>query len=133
MNMTRADDVRTILRAINQAWQEGRAADAGRYLHDDVVMVMPDFAGRIRGRAAMVASWQDFLAQATLEAFAESEYQVDIVGAAALASYAFQIRYVMDGRRYQGRGRDVWGFSLQDGQWTAVWRLMTDMHEEEMP
>lgn len=129
---TEAAAVAAAIRAINDAWVAGRAEEAGERFHDHIVMVMPGYERRVRGRRAIVQSYADFTAAATVEHFEQSDVEVDIVGDTAFATYTFKVRYAMGGARHEGTGREVWCFARAGDGWTGTWRLMTDVHERQL-
>jgi uncharacterized protein (TIGR02246 family) len=124
------EEVRGVLRRINQAWLEGRPRDLAPLLHPRVVMVAPGSAGRAEGREALVAGFVDFCDKARIHAFEESDHQVDVAGGAAVTSFAFTMVYELDGQRYRSTGRDLWVFGREGGEWLAAWRTMLDVTDE---
>ena len=65
---------------INQAWLSGRVEDLAPLVHSEIVMVVPDFAGKIQGRERFLAGFRDFCQSATIQEFREQDQQVDVVG-----------------------------------------------------
>jgi hypothetical protein len=45
---------------INRTWLERRPQDLSPLLHSDITLVLPDFAGRAKGRDAIVTGFADF-------------------------------------------------------------------------
>jgi uncharacterized protein (TIGR02246 family) len=118
------EEIRQILRTINDAWTHGRSEDLAEYFHDDLVIVNPGFQGRLLGRQASVESYQDFAHQATIGRYAETEIAVDVWGDTAVASYRYEIDYELGGEAYHDIGRDLFVFQLEEGRWRAVWRTL---------
>ncbi len=118
------------MRAINKAWLEGRVDDMAPMLHPDMVMVFPGFSGRSQGRESFLQGFRDFCEKSIVHGFLELDLQEDVSDSAAVVSYAYEMDYERDGRRYQASGRDLWVFQSRDSGWTAVWRTMLDMEEE---
>ena len=123
------EEVSQVLTRINEAWQQQRLEDLPPLLHPNIVMVLPGFAGRAEGRAAVLAGFEDFNENARPHHFEESDRQVDVRGSAAVASFAFDVTYEREGQKYRSTGRDLWVFAKEEGQWLAVWRTMLDMAE----
>jgi Domain of unknown function (DUF4440) len=117
------------LQRINRTWLELRPQDMAPYLHPEIVMVFPGFAGRIAGRDAFIAGFVDFCQSADMEEYGESDMQIDVTAETAVASYAFDMIYERADVRYQAGGRDVWVFACHDGEWLAVWRTMLNLTE----
>jgi ketosteroid isomerase-like protein len=128
-----AADVARVLDAIHRAWTEGRASDLVESFDENIVMVLPGFDGRIEGRDALIAGFEDFCRNARLLGFEESDRQVDVRDSTAVASFAYVVRYERDGKGYRATGRDLWIFHrFDDGRWRAVWRTMLDVEEEPL-
>jgi hypothetical protein len=118
------------LRAINQAWLNGRPHEMSLLIHPDVTMVFPGFSGRIIGRDAFIAGFEEFCGSAKLRSFQDRDHQVDVVETTAVANFAFEMVYEREGSSYRATGRDLWVFARQDASWIAVWRTMLDLHED---
>ncbi len=127
-----ADSGRVVeaLGTINQAWLEGRPQDMAALIHPEITMVFPGFAGRAAGRDAFIAGFVDFCQNARVVSFHEHDHQVDLAADVAVASYGFEMIYERAGTAFQARGRDLWVFTRQAGEWLACWRTMLDLHEE---
>ncbi len=123
------EQVSTLVDRINEAWVAGRLDELAELVDDDIVMVFPGFEGRSEGKPAFVAGFEDFVENAELERFEESDRQIDVKGDAAVASFAFEIVYGREGRRYLSTGRDLWVFARRDAGWRPVWRTMLDVGE----
>jgi hypothetical protein len=94
--------------------------------HDSFVMVLPGFVGRVSGKDAAIAGFEEFCQNAKVHAFQEGEHQIDLIGQTAIASVTFEMTYELKGQKYQSTGRDVWVFENSKGAWVAVWRTMLD-------
>ncbi len=125
-----SNDVATVLRKINQCWLEGRPRAMSPFIHPDIVLIFPGFAGRISGRDAFLDGFADFCENARTVSFQESEHQIDQVAGAAIASFHFDMVYEREGSRYHSTGRDLWVFTRHAGEWLACWRTMVDVREE---
>jgi ketosteroid isomerase-like protein len=125
-----AERVENLIHLINSAWREGRPDDLTTLFHPDIVMVFPNFSGRSNGSSAMVAGFKDFSENAHVHEYDESDFQIDVIGNSAIASFSFVMIYERDGSKYRSTGRDLWVFSKSDLEWKATWRTMLDIHEE---
>ena len=117
------------MRAINQAWLQGRVDDMAAALHPEIVMVFPGFAGQMGGRERFVAGFRDFIQSATIDEFNQHDQQIDIVGDTAVYTVPYEMVYTLAGERYRASGRDFWIFRKEGGAWIAVWRTMMDVKE----
>lgn len=123
------ENVAAAMRRITDAWLQKRVEDLAANVHDDVVMVLPGFSGRTRGRAVLLAGFQDFCEKATVHQFREDEHQVDVVGNTAVVTVAYEMVYELPAQKYRATGRDLWVFEKQGSRWLAVWRTMLDVNE----
>src|SRR5579862_9899983 len=117
------------MRHINQAWLGGRVQDLAPLVHPDVVMVFPDFAGRIQGREGFLAGFRDFIQNAIVHEFQEHDHTIDVAGDTAVVAFRYEMLYERSGGRYRSTGRDLWVFQKQGTAWIVVWRTMLDMKE----
>lgn len=118
-------EIQGVIAEISQAWRNRRLDDLNSIFHEDMVIVGPDFQELSRGRAACVKSYHDFLAQARILDYRESEPIVDDWTAIAVATSPWEMTYELAGTRYRESGHDTFVFKKEDGRWQAVWRLMT--------
>ena len=124
-----ARGVAEAMRAINQAWLQGRVDDMAPALHPEIVMVFPGFSGQIRGREPFLAGFRDFVQSATIHEFNDHDQQIDIVGDTGVIVVPYEMLYTRSGERYRAIGRDLWIFQKQGAAWIAVWRAMIDVSE----
>jgi ketosteroid isomerase-like protein len=124
-----ATQVVGVLNAINRAWLEDHVDDMGSMLHPDIVMVLPGFGGRSSGRGAFLDGFRDFRKSASTIKFNVRDFQVDITGDAAVATYCFEMEYDRVDTQWRATGRDLWVLRKQRGKWRATWRTMLDMNE----
>jgi len=119
------DAVRAALETINRAWIEGRPADMRDLLDDRVVMVQPGFNQSLAGRDACLASYQEFVSQATIDRYTPAEPFIQVWGDTAVAWFAWTMAYTIGGRTSRERGHDVFVFRRTPAGWRAVWRTLT--------
>jgi hypothetical protein len=118
------DLVAQAVRTINDAWVTGRPELMRDVLDAEVVFVQPGFGGREPGKDAAIASYREFVTQATVSRYAESELAIDLGGHTAVASYRWRIAYEMDGKDHDETGRDLFVFDRFGTRWKLVWRLL---------
>jgi len=112
------------VRRINQAWLSEQPRDAIDLFDPAVVFVAPDFLQRKEGREACLDSYQQFVVAAKVGWFHESDWQVDVTGDVAVATYAWEITYEMDGALNSERGHDLFVFRRDPAGWLATWRMV---------
>lgn len=123
-------EVTAALDRINRAWLDRRPADLVPLFHPRITTVFPGFPGRAVGRDANVAGFEDFCTHATVHEYREADRQVDVAGDTAVVSFTYEMVYERDGKRNRAKGRDLWVFARQGGQWLAVWRTMLGLAEQ---
>jgi hypothetical protein len=128
MNTTEHDVLWT-LQAINQAWRSGQPSAMTDFLHPDITMAFPGFAGALAGRDALISSFTEFCSNARVLEYEESDHQIQIVGDTAVATFRFRMVYERTKYREQSKGRDLWVFQRNADKWLAVWRTMLDLDE----
>ncbi|HYE79315.1 MAG TPA: nuclear transport factor 2 family protein [bacterium] len=122
--MSDAGEVRDLITAINQAWLNRQWDNLGSYFHQDLVNVMPGFAGRAEGRDAAVASYREFMTAAEVEDFIQSDEVVDLFVDTAIATCKFDIKWTEGAQAYHETGHEVLVFQREGGVWLAIWRMM---------
>src|SRR5258707_6504907 len=80
------DELKAVVAAINAAWLEGRFDDLPQYFHPDVVLAQPGRAKRTVGREAVVDSYRQFMAEATIHSFTPGEVHIDGAGDSAVTT-----------------------------------------------
>jgi hypothetical protein len=83
---SKSEGVATAMRQINQAWLDGRVEDLTPMVHREIVMVFPDFTGRIGGREGFLAGFRDFSQNATIHGFHEQDHQIAVAGDTAVTN-----------------------------------------------
>ncbi len=129
----RHPELSPILAAITRAWRTNRPEDLTGYLHPDITMALPGFQGSVKGREALVDSFKEFCDHARVIEYDETDETIHIVGDVAIASFHFAMIYERSACREHSTGRDIWAFERRDERWLAVWRTMTELHEERVP
>jgi uncharacterized protein (TIGR02246 family) len=130
--MNPADEVREVVRRLNDAWIHGRMDELAAAFHPDVVVVAPNFVARAAGREACVRGYADFVSSAVLHRVDMEPPEVDVVGNTAVAACPYEIDYTIEGKRWRGGGRDLLVLVREDGAWTVAWRLLMAGPEEEV-
>jgi ketosteroid isomerase-like protein len=115
---------------INKAWLERRLHELSPLLHPDITLVLPAFAGRAKGRDAIVAGFADFCESATVHNYREADHHADVIGDTGVVSFTYEMVYERSGEKSRATGRDLWVFARQADEWIAVWRTMLDLSEQ---
>ena len=120
-----------VVHAINEAWVNDRANKIGVHLHPDCVMASPDFDQYLRGKKAVVDSYVEYTSMAKTLAFGIGNASVDVFGDTALVNSTFVVKYELQGKTYDGGGREIWALKKTNDRWYGIWRSLADMYEEE--
>ena len=131
MQGSKHEAVVATMRRINRVWLDGQVDDLGPMVHPEIITVFPGFAGRMQGRDEFLAGFRDFCENANVQEFRDHDYQSDVAGNIAVATFQYEMIYERSGERYRSTGRDLWIFQSQGENWIAVWRTMLDT--QEMP
>jgi uncharacterized protein (TIGR02246 family) len=113
-----------IIHQLNDAWATGHPERLAGFFREDIVIVHPDFTGRIEGRDACIASYAEFCSEATIHGVKIGEPGIEVFGDTAVSTYSYEVDYEMGGERFNDSGRDLFVFVLEDDRWQAVWRTM---------
>jgi hypothetical protein len=129
MQGSKQEAVVATMRRINRVWLDGRVDDLGPMVDPEIVTVFPGFTGRMQGRHEFLAGFRDFCDNAKVQEFRDYNYQSDVAGNIAVATFQYEMIYERSGERYRATGRDLWIFQSQGDNWIAVWRTMLDTQE----
>ena len=121
-----------VVNAINEAWVGNQADKIALHLHPECTMASPDFNQYLRGRDAVVNSYTEYTKMAKTKAFGISNASVDIFSDTAIANSTFVVTYELDGKTYNGTGREIWVLKFSNERWYGVWRSLADLYEEEV-
>jgi ketosteroid isomerase-like protein len=130
METSRHEAVNIVIQTINRVWLNGQVEALAPMVDPDIVMVFPNFTGRIQGREQFLAGFRDFCENAKVHEFHDHDYQSDLVGDTAVVTFRYDMIYERSGEQYRASGRDLWVFRSQRNEWIAVWRTMLEMHEQ---
>jgi hypothetical protein len=118
-------ELRQLIQNISQAWQSGQPEKLRQYFHEDMVIVGPAYQEMGVGRDACVQSYLDFLRNAVIRAYRESEPVVRVWRTTGVASYRWEMTYELKGQVSREQGMDLFICERQQDRWMAVWRAVT--------
>ena len=113
-----------IIRKINKAWSRARFEVLEQYFHENMIIAPPGFQHRAMGREVCIQSYRDFLSDAAIHDFQESDFIIDIWDRTAVATYQYHMDWESNGKRFQESGHDVYVFTRKDEKWLIVWRTL---------
>jgi uncharacterized protein (TIGR02246 family) len=121
-------DIDSLLERLTAAWREGRTADLAALFHERVISVPPGFQLRVQGRDAVVQTYEQFVQSAEVVSYDERDVVYDTWGNTAVATYRYEMSWIMDGHRSTEAGHDVLVLARQpDGGWQIVWRTLVPL------
>src|SRR5215207_7722821 len=119
--------VAAALARLSTAWRNRRYDELAALFDEGIVMALPGFVGRVEGREALVESYREFMERATLTDYKEQPAVIDIWGDTAVASYQWEMQWLVGGVPNHAAGHEVFVFgrtSAGTAEWRAVWRTM---------
>jgi hypothetical protein len=119
-----ADEIRQLLRRINDAWIKGNPDELNSFFHERMVIKGPELQTVGNGREACVQGYKDFLKIAVVKDYHESEPAIDVWGNTAVATLPWTMTYELDGQQYTESGHDTFVFTHENRRWLAVWRIL---------
>ena len=126
-------EVHATLASINAAWREGHPSSMRESLHPEIIMAMPGFKEFVHGRELLIDSFEEFLKNAKILEYQESEEHIDVIESCAIVTFHFRMLYERPAYRELSQGRDMWVFRLERDRWIAVWRAMIDLSADRTP
>ncbi len=125
------EEIRQLLRSINDAWSKGHPEELEEYFHENMVIVQIGSQGGGRGKRECVDSYKGFVSHATIREFKESNHDIVVWTNTAVASYKFEMTYEIGGETHNDSGYDLFAFSREKGKWLAVWRTILPVPVDE--
>lgn len=119
-----ANELNSMVKEINSAWQEERFEDLMEYFHEDIVISGPNFEGGEKGRRACIKSFKQFLEAAEIHQYNESDFNSLVWDNTAVVHYAFDMSYSIKGQKFRDKGFDLYVFSKENNKWKAIWRTL---------
>jgi hypothetical protein len=118
------EDLKILIKSINDYWLAKEYDKIGVFLSDDVVIRLPGGNDPIRGNDAYIQSYRDYDQMAKTHAFSAEEPVIDLMGDVAVATCPFSVVYEIEGQVYREKGHEHLVFSRSGKQWLIVWRTM---------
>jgi uncharacterized protein (TIGR02246 family) len=122
------DEIRALIGRINDAWLKGPPESVESVVKEcfteGMVIVGPNLQVAGRGREACAKSYADFARAAKVRECRLADPDVEVSGDTAVATYAWEMTYEMQGREHHESGHDLYVLSRTDGRWRAVWRAV---------
>jgi DNA ligase-1 len=116
---------RDVVRRLQEGWRGQRWADVEAALHEQCVFVRPD-GSRVEGRTACVQSYREFMSNARIIRYVESDHRLDAWGAAAVASCRWEMSWAMAGKPSRARGTETLVLARAQDAWRVVFRTITE-------
>lgn len=108
------------VRALNDAWTQGRPDELQRYFHRQMVAIAASERLRRVGAQACIAGWTAFAEAARISDWREIEPLIQVYGEAAVVSYYFEMSCTIAGQEARFSGRDMFFLVRENGRWWAV-------------
>lgn len=112
-----------VIQEMNRKWTvENNADELKNYFHKDMVAITPTNQERIEGREKCVAGWKNFIKNAKIHLWKESEPKIQVYGKDefAIVTYYFDMSFDMGGRTVNMKGRDMFSLVNENGKWLIV-------------
>jgi len=108
------------LRALNDAWTQGRPERLVEYFHPKMIAITPVDRLRRDGAASCIAGWQGFAESTRIRSWREIDPLIRVFGDSAVVSYCYEIRFEIGGQVIEQGGRDLFFFVRENDRWWAV-------------
>lgn len=118
------DKIWEIIESINNLWTNGQAEHLGPFYDDKVIHADKEFETLTSTKDELLYSFKSFCDNARINSFAESEQEIEVIGTTAVASYTWSIKYDMNAKSYDEKGKELLVFSKETGKWLVVWRVL---------
>lgn len=118
------DEIWEIVKKLNAAWLESNWEILELYFDENVVMTLPGFQQEIIGKDPLIQSYKDFVSNAEISQFQESNPVFHAWEKIVMVTYDFEIIYSENEKDAHEFGKETFFFSQKKGKWTIIWRSM---------
>lgn len=120
-------DLTTLARAaverLQVAWQNEDWDTVGTLFHPAAMLLPPDMGPIIHSRAEIVASYQEFMAQAQMHTFAMTRCEVQPFASSCMVQCGFDIEFSLGSGRESSQLQELYLLERQDAAGVQiVWR-----------
>ncbi len=122
--------IRGLMTELTRSWLGGELDALQKLFHENAVTVRPGFNERAEGRENCIRGYTEFVRNAVLRRYDETDHHIDVCGTTAVATYHFDIAYEMGGREFHETGRDVLVLGLGKSGWQVVWRTVLPLSRD---
>lgn len=116
-----SDTAETVIRRCNSAWQAQDWQTLQDCYHPDAILLPPDAGEPITGRSDIIATYQEFMAVATINEFVITELTPYQIAGTELVHMRFELEYQLNGQTLKDIGLEVYVLA-GDGSGRIVWR-----------
>lgn len=111
----------------NDAWVRGEVNQLAKLFGRNAVLVAPRLEGRMQGREAIAASYEEYNRKANTHSFVIDKHEIDVFGDMAVATYVFTVRYEIDGAVNDEAGQEILVLTRAEGSWCVAWRTQVPL------
>lgn len=124
------EEIWALIDRSNDAWMSGRPAETAALYAEDAVQVAPGLDAEITGRDAIVDTYEQFVAQASVERFVVTRRSLTWLGDTAVAAYVFDITYTIGDASHDERGQEILVLRRGESGWRVRWRTQVSLGPE---
>lgn len=111
----------TLVRECNDAWQAQDWATLAGCYHPSAILIPPDAGEPITGRDDIIATYQEFMEVAIIDAFQVTKLTSYDFASTHLVHMRFVVEYQLDGQTLKDVGLEVYAIDLAETP-AIVWR-----------
>ncbi|MDX1438952.1 MAG: nuclear transport factor 2 family protein [Rubricoccaceae bacterium] len=121
-NTDTVESLRRFIRELNDTWRAQRYEDLASFFHNDVVLLPPGSEEPVESVEAIVESYRQFGASATIHSFTIEQIRVYDFKTVALCQMGFDIDYEIESGRYREHGMEVYVVENSGHDPKIIWR-----------
>ncbi len=118
------ENIKEILKKVNQAWSSGNPDDLKRYFDENIIILSPDMKILGSGKNNCVQSYIDFLNHATIIDFKENVPEVHIFDNTAIVFYRYSISWKSGDKLFNENGKEMYILDKKEDKWLIVLRKL---------
>ena len=116
--------IKELLKKVNQTWSSGNPDDLKHYFHDNMLIMSPDMRIMGSGKDNCIKSYIDFLNHATVIDLKEHVPEVHIFDNTAIAFYQYSISWKSGDKLFNENGSEMYILDKKENDWLIVLRKL---------
>lgn len=119
---THVKEIERVVEHLFENWMNKQFEKLEQYFHNQAVMIEAGTENRLKGTAAIIENYRDFIEDADIDDYSITKLSVDLFEETATAYFSYRIKYRVENTKYDESNTDILVFRKHNRHWQIVWR-----------